>query len=58
MKDRLDRILKWFWPAHYSDLAKCKLCGQIGLKVRMYKEREGWFCNEDEGDEFWWEWQI
>jgi hypothetical protein len=39
---------------HYSETARCTLCGAIGYKSRMIDETAfGWFCNDDEAEEFW-----
>jgi hypothetical protein len=47
-------LWRWLRAEHYSDVAKCKLCGAIGYKSRMVNDRPiGWFCNDAEADEYW-----
>lgn len=34
--------------------AKCKFCGKRSLKEEMYQDEiYGWFCNEEEVNQFW-----
>jgi hypothetical protein len=47
-----------FWqrlfPMRYHATAKCKNCGAVRLKSGMVNDPVyGWFCDEDELNDFW-----
>jgi hypothetical protein len=50
---KLEKIMRWLFPAHYSEVAECAQCGDIVSKTRMVNSPRGWFCNEKEADDFW-----
>jgi hypothetical protein len=51
------KFWRWLWSEHYSETAKCVLCGDRKVKTRMYYDapRGGWFCSEEEFRQFWWD---
>jgi hypothetical protein len=49
----MKRFLRWLFPAYYSEVARCVKCGSIVSKTRMVKDGAyGWFCNEEERNNF------
>lgn len=47
---RWQHFVHWLFPPY----AKCGHCGDVHLKVRMYKlSLYGYFCNEEEADSHW-----
>lgn len=54
MKNKLDRFLRWLWPAYYSETAKCQECDFVLSKTRMiHDDIDGWFCNQACADSYW-----
>jgi hypothetical protein len=51
---RWERFKCWLFPPY----AKCMYCGSIRSKSRMYKNVHGYFCNEEESTEHWFDMQI
>ena len=46
-------FLEWLFPARYAETAKCRECGSVVHKTRMVRDPEwGWFCNDDELDNY------
>lgn len=54
VRERMNRFLRWLFPDHYAEVAQCRWCGSVVSKSRMvHVPLYGWFCNEQEADEFW-----
>jgi hypothetical protein len=54
MTGKMTRFWLWLFAEHYSEVAKCRECGAVVTKTRMVKEPVyGWFCNEEECEEYW-----
>ena len=46
-------FLDWLFPARLAPRVTCRQCGAFGYKALMVHTLPyGWFCNEDERDEF------
>lgn len=50
----MGRLMRWLFPAYYSETAKCKECSSVVSKTRMVHTVDGWFCNEAEAEDAWW----
>ena len=49
----MSQFLRWIWLAYYSETATCTSCRAVVEKTRMYHDHVyGWFCNEDEFEEY------
>lgn len=54
MKNRIDRLMQWIFPARYSESATCGACGSVKCKSSMVNDGAyGWFCNDGEFHNFW-----
>lgn len=46
-------FLDWLFPARLNPRVTCRKCGAFGYKELMIRTLPyGWFCNEDERDDF------
>ena len=53
-KSRWTGFLDWLFPHRLSEFAQCKYCHSIVTKSRMiWVDGYGWFCDEDEFEQFW-----
>jgi hypothetical protein len=54
MRGRTVEILEVAVARFYSQSAECVVCQSLLPKTKMiYASGYGWFCNEDERDEYW-----
>jgi hypothetical protein len=44
---------KRFWDWLFAETVKCVECGEIYPKVAMLRNEYGWFCTEEEFQEYW-----
>ncbi len=52
---RITWILEQFQHFWNPPLVKCPYCGRKGLREEMvHLVAYGWFCSEEEADEFYW----
>ncbi|MBB5317024.1 hypothetical protein [Tunturibacter empetritectus] len=40
------------FPADSTAIGKCMFCGRKMAKQRMHRGAAGWFCDEEEADQF------